>query len=38
MLLRKGELHRLVPFADVKNIPQEVAQKLDALVSVLVGK
>jgi ABC-type multidrug transport system ATPase subunit len=31
MLLRKGELHRLVTVADPKSIPAEVAEKLAAL-------
>lgn len=31
MLLRKGELHRLVPFADPKSISREVSEKLDLL-------
>lgn len=31
MLLRKGELHRLVKFVEAKSISNEVAQKLDAL-------
>lgn len=31
MLLRKGELHRLVSEIDPKNIPAEVQEKLDAL-------
>jgi hypothetical protein len=37
MLLRKGELHRLVKLVDVKNIPREVGQKLDSLNKLLVG-
>ena len=31
MLLRKGELHRLVDFADSESIPDEVTKKLDLL-------
>lgn len=31
MLLSKGELHRLVPFADVAAIPSEVTEKLNQL-------
>ena len=31
MLLRKGELHRLVRFANTDNIPEEVNEKLDLL-------
>ena len=31
MLLRKGELHRLVRFADPSSIPAEVGEKLDLL-------
>jgi len=37
MLLRKGELHRLVKLVDPKSIPGEVSQKLDALRELLVG-
>jgi ABC-type multidrug transport system ATPase subunit len=37
MLLRKGELHRLVQFVDPATIPNEVSQKLDALRALLVG-
>ncbi len=37
MLLRKGELHRLVQFVDVKSISNEVVQKLDALRALLAG-
>jgi energy-coupling factor transporter ATP-binding protein EcfA2 len=37
MLLRKGELHRLVHLVDVKSIPNEVVQKLDALKALLTG-
>ena len=37
MLLRKGELHRLVQFVDVKSISNEVVQKLDALRTLLAG-
>ena len=32
MLLRKGELHRLVEFADPAAVPEEVTEKLDMLV------
>ena len=38
MLLRKGQLHRLVEFADPKNISNEVVQKLDALRTLLLGQ
>ncbi len=31
MLLRKGELHRLVEFADPAAVPEEVTGKLDLL-------
>lgn len=31
MLLRKGELHRLVRFVDPASIPPEVSEKLDLL-------
>ena len=31
MLLRKGELHRLVHFVDPATVPQEVSEKLDLL-------
>jgi hypothetical protein len=31
MLLKKGELHRLVAFADLNSIPAEVGEKLDLL-------
>ncbi len=31
MLLKKGEFHRLVEYAEVKNIPAEVGEKLDCL-------
>lgn len=30
MLLRKGELHRLMEYVDPSTIPEEVGQKLDA--------
>jgi ABC-type branched-subunit amino acid transport system ATPase component len=33
MLLRKGELHRLVDFVDPKRIPEEVSEKLNLLAS-----
>ena len=32
MLLRKGELHRLVDFTDPASIPDEVTEKLDLLL------
>ena len=32
MLLRKGDLHRLVEFVDSETIPEEVSEKLDSLV------
>jgi AAA15 family ATPase/GTPase len=35
MLLRKGQLHRLVEFADAGSISNEVTQKLDALKTLL---
>jgi hypothetical protein len=31
MLLRKGELHRLVPLSDPASLPSEVTEKLDLL-------
>ena len=31
MLLRKGDLHRLVEFTDPASIPEEVTAKLDLL-------
>ena len=34
MLLRKGELHRLVDFADAASIPEEVSAKLDLLAKI----
>jgi predicted ATPase len=37
MLLRKGELHRLIEYVDPKTIAAEVTQKLDAVNAVLVG-
>lgn len=37
MLLRKGELHRLVEFADPAEIPDEVAGKLDLLADLFSG-
>ena len=37
MLLRKGELHRLVPFADRESIPAEVTDKLDMLNDLMAG-
>ena len=36
MLLRKGELHHLVDFADPASIPEEVSAKLDLLASLFV--
>ena len=36
MLLKKGELHRLVPFAPVESIPDEVGEKLDLLNGLFV--
>jgi hypothetical protein len=37
MLLRKGELHRLVKLVDVASISNEVVQKLNALQALLGG-
>jgi AAA15 family ATPase/GTPase len=37
MLLRKGQLHRLVEYVDAKNISNEVTEKLDALRTLLAG-
>jgi hypothetical protein len=37
MLLRKGELHRLVKLVDAKSVPREVSQKLDLLGKLLKG-
>ena len=37
MLLRKGELHRLIEFVDPATIPDEVAEKLDSLVELFAG-
>lgn len=37
MLMRKGELHRLVSFVDPVSIPDEVKHKLDLLEELLVG-
>ena len=37
MLLRKGELHRLVDFADPASIPEEVSAKLDLLAEIFVA-
>ena len=37
MLLRKGELHRLVDFADPASIPEEVSAKLDLLADIFVA-
>ncbi|MBY0579940.1 MAG: AAA family ATPase [Burkholderiales bacterium] len=31
MLLKKGELHRLIPFVDLNSIPAEIGEKLDLL-------
>lgn len=36
LLLRKGELHRLVAYVDPARIPQEVAEKLDLLRAVFL--
>ncbi len=35
MLIRKGELHRLVVYTDRATIAQEVTDKLDLLLSLL---
>ena len=37
MLLRKGELHRLVAFADPASIPEEVSAKLDLLAVIFAA-
>ena len=37
MLLRKGELHRLVDLADPASIPEEVSAKLDLLADIFVA-
>ncbi len=37
MLLRKGELHRLIEFVDPSTIPDEVAEKLDLLAALFAG-
>lgn len=37
MLMRKGELHRLIKLVDVRSIPIEVSQKLDLLEGLLTG-
>ena len=37
MLLRKGELHRLIEFADPAAIPDEVVAKLDLLAELFAG-
>ncbi|MDE0447907.1 MAG: AAA family ATPase [Spirochaetaceae bacterium] len=37
MLLRKGELHRLVEFLPVERIPEEVAGKLDLVADLFAG-
>ena len=37
MLLRKGELHRLIKFVDPATIPEEVAEKLDLLVELFAA-
>ena len=37
MLLRKGELHRLVDFADPAAIPEEGSAKLDLLADIFVA-
>jgi ABC-type cobalamin/Fe3+-siderophores transport system ATPase subunit len=34
MLLKKGELHRLIKYVDSKNIPNEVIEKLDELLAI----
>ncbi len=33
MLLRKGELHRLIDFVEPAAIPEEVSRKLDLLAA-----
>ena len=37
MLLRKGELHRLVDFVDPGSIPEEVSEKLDLLTTLFAA-
>ena len=37
MLLRKGELHRLIEFVDPSAIPDEVTGKLDLLAALFSG-
>lgn len=37
MLLRKGELHRLIEFVDPATIPDEVTEKLDLLAALFSG-
>ena len=37
MLLRKGELHRLVEFVDSATIPEEVTEKLDLLAELFAA-
>ena len=37
MLLRKGELHRLVEYLPVERIPEEVAGKLDLVAGLFAG-
>ena len=37
MLLRKGELHRLVEFVDPVTIPDEVTEKLDLLAELFAA-
>ena len=37
MLLRKGELHRLVEFLPIERIPEEVAGKLDLVADLFAG-
>ena len=37
MLLRKGELHRLIEFVDPSTIPDEVTEKLDLLAALFSG-
>lgn len=37
MLIKKGELHRLVPYASLTDIPEEVSEKLDLLNEIFVA-
>ena len=37
MLLRKGELHRLVEFTDPLSIPEEVSEKLDLMTELFAA-